>query len=78
MDQKKRDFDLMQDIWHLIKEFGNLTNGPQDEQRWSDMMDRSEELIHKYPEARGLFKEVRFMINERAVASNQGEIKIAS
>ena len=77
MDQKKRDCDLMQDIWHLFRDFGDITNGPQDEKRWSDLMKQSEVLIHKYPEARGMFKEVRFMLQERGVTTNQGDLKIA-
>ena len=77
--QKKRDFDLMQELWHLLKEYGDLTNNGTDEScaRWSEYMNKSSALRRKYPEAKALFIDLEFMLHDRAVASNQGDLKLA-
>ena len=79
MDQKKRDFDMMQDIWHLLKEYGDLTNDGTFESvnRWTEFLDKSSALKQKYPEARKILIDIEFMLNDRAVASNQGDLKAA-
>ena len=79
MDHKKRDFDLCQDIWHLLKEYGDLTNNGTFESvnRWTEFLDKSSALKQKYPEARKILIEIEFMLNDRAVASNQGDLKTA-
>ena len=79
MDHQKHDFDLCQDLWHLLKEYGNLTNNGTDEScaRWAEYMNKSSALRRKYPDAKMLFIDLEYMLRDRALASNQGELKIA-
>lgn len=77
MDYQKHDYELMTAIWKLFREYGYITNSDADSDRWSELLDKVEELNHKYPTARGLTREILFMLNERAVAANKGELKNA-
>ena len=79
MDQKTKDYELIKDLWALLKEYGNLTNNGTDEScaRWTEYMNKSSALRRKYPDAKMLFIDLEFMLRDRALASNQGELKIA-
>lgn len=76
-EQQKKDHEFVIDFWKLLKEFGNLTNDPQDQSRWHEFVERSNEIRKKYPEERRLFIDLDIMLNNRALAANGGELKIA-
>lgn len=67
LEQQKIDHEMIVDFWKVLKEYGDITTDDQDEERWSSMMDATEALRHKYPEARKLFLELEFFLNDRAV-----------
>ena len=78
-DQQQADYDLISDLWHLLREYGDLTNDGTFESvnRWTEFLDKSSALKQKYPEARKILIEIEFMLNDRAIASNQGDLKTA-
>lgn len=75
MDQRRHDYEVITAAWELWKEFDGITT--DQEERWEIMRDRIEELNQKYKAERGIFREVGFILNERAVAANKGELKNA-
>ena len=77
MDYQKQDFEMMGEMWKMLREYGNLTNAPEDEDRWHEFMILTDAFEMKYPNTRGLMREFRFMIQERSVSTNKGVLKIA-
>lgn len=76
-DQQQIDYDLISDLWHLLREYGDLTNAPDEADRWHEYVEKSNEIRRKYPDARRLFIDLDIMLNNRALAANRGELKIA-
>lgn len=77
MDQKKKDYEMINDLWSLLRDYGDLTNSQDDEARWREYIDKSMDLRRKHPEARRLFIDLDIMLERRSVATNQGDLKIA-
>lgn len=77
MDYQKQDFEMMGEMWKMLREYGNLTNAPEDEDRWHEYVEKSNEIRRKYPDARRLFIDLDIMLECRARKANQGELKIA-
>ena len=76
-DQQQADYDLISDLWHLLREYGDLTNDHMQLDRWEEYTNKSEELRKRHPEARILFVDLDNMLERRSVQKNQGELKIA-
>lgn len=64
--QQQSDYDIINRIWRILRDYGNLTNSDSDQPRWRDMFDLSDELVTLHPETRGMVKELRFILNDRA------------
>jgi hypothetical protein len=71
------DRKLITDIWYLLRDYGDLTNAPTQEGRWSEYVDKSNEIRRRYPEARRLFIDLDIMLERRSKAADQGELKMA-
>ena len=76
-DQQQIDYDLIADMWHLLREYGDLSNAPDEADRWHEYVEKSNEIRRKYPDARRLFIDLDIMLECRARKANQGELKIA-
>ena len=77
MDQKKRDYQMILNMWTLLKEYGDITNGDEDDERTSALSLKLAELRREYPEERTFLMDFEQMFVRRAVASNKGVLKIA-
>ena len=71
MDQRRYDYEVIKAAWELWKEFEDITI--EEEERWSDLRDRTEELNHKFKAERGIFREIGFILKERAVKRGQSD-----
>lgn len=70
-DIKQADYELISDFWKFLRDFGDITTNAKDDSRWSDFMDRYDELRHKYPEQKNNIRELIYYIQNRAVARTQ-------
>ena len=77
MDQKKRDYQMILNMWTLLKEYGDITNGDEDDERTSALSLKLAELRREYPEERTFLMDFEQMFVRRAVTSNKGVLKIA-
>ena len=68
---------MILNMWTLLKEYGDITNGDEDDERTSALSLKLAELRREYPEERTFLMDFEQMFVRRAVASNKGVIKIA-
>jgi hypothetical protein len=64
---QQKDYDLITDFWKFLRDFGDITTNTKDDSRWSDFMDRYEDLRHKYPEQKNNIRELIFYIQDRYI-----------
>ena len=79
MGQKDKDYELISGIWHILRDFGDITNDLKDETRWHELVwNVAEDVRQRFPEAKGLVKEILFMLNERAVKDSERREEMAA
>lgn len=76
-DQQMKDRKLMTDLWYLLRDYGDLTNAPEDAGRWHEYVEKSNELRKNHPEARRLFIDLDIMLEIRGRNTNKSDLKIA-
>lgn len=75
MGHKEQDFNFITDLWHLLRDFGDITNGDQDVDRWVQVNDINEDLQRKYPAAyKMLIVDAITMLEARAMNRNREEV----
>lgn len=68
--QQESDYDIINRLWKIFRDYGNITNEDRDLERWAKIIDLSDELVTLHPETRGMVKELRFILNDRAKSQN--------
>ena len=74
-NQQMIDRKLITDIWYLLRDFGDITNGDQDVDRWVQVNDINEDLQRKYPaDYKMLIVDAITMLEARAMNRNREEV----
>lgn len=77
-ERQKVDYELITGIWQIFKNFGDIQCGDQEQSRWKAMLDMSEDLKQRFPEARRLLIDIEFLLNDRAVAEEKAKQELAA
>ena len=66
MDQIKRYYEIIIFLWHLIKDYADIT--ASDDARWTELVDKAAEFGQAHPEkfARRMLNVVLEELNDRA------------
>lgn len=66
MDQIKRYYEIMMFMWHLIRDYADIT--VSDDARWTELVDKAAEFGQAHPEkfARRMLNVVLEELNDRA------------
>ena len=64
--QQAKDYDLIQNLWHMLRDYGDITNTEQDEDRWSALISDANTAAGNDPEARMLMADVLAVMEHRA------------
>lgn len=66
MDQIKRYYEIIIFMWHLIKDYADIT--PADDARWTELVDKAAEFGQAHPEkfARRMLNVVLEELNDRS------------
>lgn len=66
MDQIKRYYEIMMFMWHLIRDYADITAA--DDVRWTELVDKAAEFGQAHPErfARRMLNVVLEELNDRA------------
>lgn len=66
MDQIKRYYEIIIFMWHLIKDYADIT--ASDDARWTELVDKAAEFGQEHPErfARRMLNVVLEELNDRA------------
>lgn len=52
--QQQHDHEMITNIWHLLRDYGDLTVNESDESRWTDLIHDADIVAATSPESRKL------------------------
>ena len=61
-------------IWHLFRDYGDITNLPKDEQRWDDIVRSADKFGLEHQEARKLIAGALLALEYRARKNGAKEV----
>ena len=72
--QKQEDYKAITWIWHLFRDYGDITNLPKDEQRWDDIVRSADKFGLEHQEARKLIAGALMALEYRAKKNGAREV----
>ena len=66
MDQKQADHDLITAMWHLLRDYGDITTESKDDARWQQVIDAVNEQAGKDDMSRYLMNKLLGAMEDRA------------
>lgn len=63
-----RDYDLIQQLWKVLRQFGDIQNIPEQEERWFELGEMLKQIGREHRDAHRVVNELYQMIEDRANA----------
>lgn len=65
-DLQQHDYGMVLNVWRLFRDFGNITNRADDEERWESLINAVNSVGGKDPESRMMAADVLAIMEYRA------------
>lgn len=65
MEQKQKDYEVIQIIWHVFRDYSDLPEMGEYGDRYSEMYGMMDDTAKEYPEFRKVLSEVVNVFNDR-------------
>ena len=63
-----RDYDLIQQLWKVLRAFGDIQNIPEQEARWNELGEMVNQIGREHRDAHKVIYELHNMLQNRANA----------